>query len=232
MGNGTLAQFIESSKVLIENARGIPELASALACYGYDETRLGEGAKLWAEAETLVRKQAKEYGEQHEATAEADKARGELESAYMKTLKVARVAFSEDAQASAALKLYGPRKQTINGWLDQASTFYANLGPESSLAPKMLRFGYTVTKLQGEAALVEGLRKKIQIQAKETGEAQAATAERDKKVRALDVWVSELHAIARVAFHESPQELEKLGLLASNGPRRKKAEAAPATAKN
>jgi hypothetical protein len=228
MGSGTLSQFIESSKVLIENARAVPELSGCLAAYGYDTARLAEGQRLWSKADALVRKQAKEYGEQHEATAVAEQARAEVESAYMKTLKVARVALAEESLANSALKLYGPRKETLSGLIDQASTFYANLCTEPKFCQKMLRFGYLPQKLQAEAMLVENLRQKIQLQAKETGEAQAATAERDKKIAELDAWVSDLRAIARVAFYESPQELEKLGIVALNSPRLKKTEKAAA----
>jgi hypothetical protein len=225
MADGSMAQFIESSRLLIENAQVLPEVAAVLAGYGYDAARLEEGSRLWSKAEALVRKQAREYGERHQATAEVEAARAELVSTYMKTLKVARVAFADDILAADALKLYGPRKQSLSGWLDQVSTFYSNLRTGSRLAPKMLRFGYGLERLQAEASLVDELRRKIQAQAKESGEAQCATVERDRKLRELDTWVSELSAIARVAFHGSPQELEKLGLLVPSAPRRRKASA-------
>ena len=228
MGIGSMAQFIEASKILIENARGLPEVAQALAGFGYDEARLAEGSKLWSDAEALVRKQTKEYGEQYQASSEAEAARADFEGAYMRALKVARVAFSEDALAGGALKLFGPRKQSTSGLIDQAATFYANLAADTKLVAKMSRFGYTEAKLKGEASQLEALRAKLQAQAKETGEAQAATAARDAKLRDLDAWVSDLRAICKVAFYGSPQELEKLGLTSMNGPRRKKAEKAPA----
>jgi hypothetical protein len=59
MGIGSMARFIETSKVLIDNAGAVPELAAALAGFGYGEERLAEGSKLWAETEALVRKQTK-----------------------------------------------------------------------------------------------------------------------------------------------------------------------------
>jgi hypothetical protein len=42
-------------------------------------------------------------------------------------------------------------------------------------------------------------------------------------MRELDSWVSDLRAICKVAFYDSPQELEKLGLASLNAPRRKRA---------
>jgi hypothetical protein len=227
----TQAEFLQGARTLIENAAGIPELAAALGGYGYDAARLKEGLQLWAEADELAKKQSIGYGEQYEATQELGKAWTDANAAYMKTLKVARVAFGDDPKAIAALKLYGPRKQSVAGWLEQAGTLYANLGSDAKLMEALARFGYGAAKLQAETALVEALRRQTQVKAQGTGAAQAATAARDKKLRELDTWVSELRTICRVAFYESPQELEKLGLMALNGPRRaRKAEEAKVAA--
>lgn len=228
MSIASIASFIESSKILIENAKALPEISTALAGYGYDEARLAEGLRLWSEADALVRKQIKEYGEQHQANADSERARAEFEAIYMKSLKVARVAFSEDALASGSLKLYGPRKQSAVGQIDQAATFYANLLADRKLAAKMKRFGYDEAKLRAESALLESLRSKLQAKAKETGEAQAATVERDGKLRALDAWVSDLRAICKVAFYGSREELEKLGIASVAAARKRKPAAEPA----
>jgi len=230
MGYGTIAEFIESSRVLIQNGRGIPALSAALAAYGYSDFRFAEGTTLWAQADALVRKQALEYGEQHAATADAEQARAEVETVYMKTLKVARVALADENLAGTTLKLYGPRKETLKNYIDQAVTFYANcLDPR--FEQKMLVYGYTPQKLKAEAALVENLRVKLAIQAKESGEAKAATVERDRKLAELDTWVSNLRAIARVAFYETPQNLEQLGIPTLSNPRPKKVPTAQPAAK-
>jgi hypothetical protein len=230
-----LADFLQGAETLIENAAGIPEIAAALALYGYDAGRLEEGRKLWSETDALVKKQSLDAGGRSEATQEFDKAWTSANAAYIKALKVARVAFGEDAKAIAALKLYGPRKQSLAGWLEQAQTFYANLAADSGLSGRLLRFGYTSVKLVAEAEAVDEVRQKTQAKVQGSGTAQASTAARDKKLRELDSWVSELRTIARVAFYENPQELEKLGVLALNGPRRAKkpeAVAVAASAKN
>jgi len=209
MGKSSMASFLESSRLLIANASGLGEVAAVLGGYGYDEARLAAGSRLLAETEALVRRQEKEYGGRHEATDEAEKARSGLDAAYMKTLKVARVAFADDAKVSAALKLYGPRKQSQAGWLDQTSAFYANLQSDEKLLRKMSQYGYSAQKIREEETLLEALHAKIQLRAKGTGQAQTATRERDRKIKELDSYVSNLRAIARVAFYESPQELEK-----------------------
>ena len=132
-----------------------------------------------------------------------------------------------------ALKLYGPRRLTIAGWMDQATTLYANLSSDARLSAGLVRFGYSAEKLDMEKALVEDLRVAIQARAQKAGGAQSTTAARDAKLRELDTWVSDFRTICRVAFYENPQELEKLGVMVLNGPRHatKKAQAAAGSTK-
>ena len=215
----SLADFMQGAHTLIENAIASPELVAVLACYGYDAARLEEGRSLWAIVDGLTKKQVADYGRQYEATQSYEKAWTMAHAAYMKTLKVSRVAFGGDAGAVAALKLYGPRMQTIAGWMDQATTLYANLASDARLSAGLTRFGYSAAKLEVEKALVEDLRLEIQAQAQKTGDAQSTTAARDVKLRELDTWISDFRTICRVAFYENPQELEKLGVLVLNGPR-------------
>ena len=47
--------------------------------------------------------------------------------AYMRTLKVARIAMVGNLKAEEALLLRGRRKDGLAEWLDQATTFYTNL---------------------------------------------------------------------------------------------------------
>jgi hypothetical protein len=226
MHHGSLADFLQGSKTLIENASALPEIATALSAYGYDTARLEEGRRLWAEADGLSKKQSLDSGGRSEAREELDRAWAAADSAYMKTLKVARVAFGEDPKAIAALKLYGPRKQSFSGWIDQAGTFYSNLSADPGLAGRLTRYGYDVGRIKAEAASVEAVRERSQAKTLGSGQAQSSTAARDRKLQELDAWVSELRTIARLALYENPQELEKLGVMVMNGPRKaKKAEA-------
>jgi hypothetical protein len=221
MANEALGSFLANSRTLIENARGLVEISETLAGYGYDAARFDEGAALWEAADSLAKAQAKEHGEKLQASADFDAAWEKANSAYMKTLKLARIAFQDKSAACSALKLYGPRRQSVEGWLDQASVFYANLKSDQAYMDSLSRYAYTSRKIATESALVEEVRTSLQAQAKESGEARTATAERDKKVKQLDAWVSELKTVAKIAFHERPLELEKLGLRSSNGSRKK-----------
>ena len=176
MHQGSLADFLQGSKTLIENASTLPEIATALASYGYDAARFEEGRRLWAEADSLAKKQSLDSGGRSGATQELDKAWTVANKSYMKALKIARIAFGEDPKAIAALKLYGPRKQSVAGWIEQAETFYANLAADPVLAGRLRRYGYDSARLGSEATQVEAVRSKTQVTQHNRSNATVSTA--------------------------------------------------------
>lgn len=226
----SIADFMQGSKTLIENALTDASIASILAGFGYDAARIEAGRRLWTEADSLARKQSADKAEQRGAAQDLDRIWEAANAAYMKSLKVARVAFGEDNRAITSLKLYGSRKQSLAGWLEQASTFYGNVIASAEFLSVLGRYGYSRSKLLEEGALVEEVRKRSLAHAEGNGAAQSATAQRDAKLRELDAWVSDFRCICRVALYEQPQELEKLGVMVLNGPRREAASKAAAKA--
>ena len=135
----------------------------------------------------------------------------EADAAYMRTFKVARVAFKDSAKGQAAMMLSGTRKHSLSGWIEQATAFYSNLLGNADLLAAMAAFGYDQARLAAEQALVQKVVTANLVQEKEKGEAQDATKQRDAKLDALDTWMSDFKAIATVALEERPQWLEKLG---------------------
>lgn len=211
MSNQSMAQFMNAARVAITNAQEDPQLQANLALFGYDAAKLAAGSALLSEAETLMQQQAAEYGEQFAASEALVAARAEATVAYMRSLKVARVAFRKDAQAQAALLLNGERKQSLGGWLQQATTFYANLLADARLVGGMAQFGYDEAKLTAEQGLVTAVQSLDAAQEREKGEAQAATKARDGKLDELAEWLADFREIAAVALADEPQQLERLG---------------------
>jgi len=194
--------------------------AQAVAAYGYDAARIGEGVAALSEAQTLVSQQAKEYGEAHQATEDLNKAFDKASEAYRKALKVARVVFLDPA-AIGALKLAGPRKESTNGFLEQATPFYDNLVASPTLLATISQYGFSEARVKAEQKLVADVRQAVNAQLRETGEAQLATRNCDKSIDALDTWVSGYRAICKVALADEPQQLEQLGIVVLNQARNK-----------
>jgi hypothetical protein len=110
------------------------------------------------------------------------------------------------------LQLVGARKQSIRGWLDQATTFYDNALANEDIQADLARFNITPEVLAEGQAAVEAVARANSQQEQEKGDAQAATAVRDDAVEALDEWMSEFRVAARIALEDEPQQLEKLGI--------------------
>ena len=218
----TLEDFLQDARVLIGNSQTVPEVSGALKDFGYTPERLAEGQALLQAAESLVLQPRKEYGDQYDATSATQKAWDAADSAYIKTLKIARLVFVDDVQAITALRLAGSRKATLAGWTEQAVVFYGNLLAQPPLVSALARFGYSPAKLTAEKALVDAVVTLAQKQAKETGEAQKATAARDAALNRLDTWVGELRTVVKVALADDPQTLEAVGTSVSVGGRPKK----------
>lgn len=215
MANGNrIDQFLLIAQVMIENALSDTGVKTALASFGYSEEKLKAGKKLYEEAVALQNTQKKEYGDQVAATAELNDIWDTAHQQYIRTLRIARVAFNENIKADKATMLFGRRKQSLSGWLEQARAFYTNLLSDTAFLTALAEYGYTNEKLQQESALIDQVIAKHLQQKKEIGEAQEATETRDKALDKLAQWISDLRAVAKVALEDNPQQLEKMGILA------------------
>ena len=65
----------------------------------------------------------------------------------------------------------------------------------------------TIAKAQHEAALVRQARADY---LREKGESQDATKQKDAAFRAIETWLSDFFAVARIALEDNPQLLEAL----------------------
>ena len=206
-----LEHELHSAEVAIENSLGDTTVLGALGEFGYDKAAILKGRSLCVEARKKFEAHKVEYGEQYAATAELERVWKESGRVYMRSIKVARIAFKNDEKARTALILGGTRKVSLAGWLDQSRTFYANLLEDQGFVDAMARFGYNRKKLEAESSLVQEVSRANLAQEREKGDAQKATEVRDDKLDALADWISDFRAIARVAFEDDPQMLEKLG---------------------
>ena len=212
----TVEQRLLAARVALDNTRSDPVILAAMAGFGYDETRLSEGETLLTQGEALHQQQKREYGEQYDATGALKVAFEAANKVYTTSLKIARLVFKSDLKAQGALALNGLRRSTISGWIGQSTQFYANLLADEAMMAAMGGFGYTVEKLQAEQALVADVETAHVVQARETGEAQAATQARDAKMDALDTWMGTFFTVAKAALEENAQLLEKIGLVVAS----------------
>jgi hypothetical protein len=204
-------EFLVRADVAIHNALNDPEILAALTPFGYDETALQAGADLLAEAETLHRAQQAEYAEQYTATAALERAWDAARDLYMQHLALARVAFRDDRETYRFLGLDGRRKRSFAGWVEQAETFYTHLlETPDVLAAFRDRFPLEPSVFADGLAQVEALMEYNRVQEQKKSAAQQATKDRDAAFNALDAWLRDYRAVAKIALRDQLQMLEAL----------------------
>ena len=210
MSKTSVGEILNSARLAINNAKD-PYIEAQLTQMGYDAAKMAVGSTLLNEAELLAQQQIAKYGHQFAASEAFKVAREEAKVVYNRALKVARVAFQDDVQATAALLLNGERKTSFGSWYQQLSTFYGNLLADPRLLAVMLPYGYTTAKLTAEQTAVRALQGLDEAQEKLKGDAQAATKLRDAKIKALTKWLADFRKIAAVALVDDSQKMEALG---------------------
>lgn len=214
MQDRSLANFLEEARQMLSALDGDADLAKAFEGYPLNAEWLAETQALYDEVVTAVSIQQREKAEQIAATEAFYNAQDTLKTAYMKALRVARVAFMEETQAQKQLQLNGTRAKAYSKWIQQVERFYSQLLSNVDWVATMASYKYPEAKLQEEASLIPPVRSAKDIQIREMGESQAATLARDEKIDALDKRIQWLRALAPIALEEDyPQWQEKLGIV-------------------
>ncbi len=175
----------------------------------YDRKTILKGKALNENVRLLQSAKKDHYGAKATVTDTLAANLTEAQRMYHEQVTLARLAFKDDRGMQMKLEITGPRKKSKNGWFAQAMTFY---GKVDEMAPAMAGYGVTLETLQQTRAMVEALATARQQQLQHKGEAQNATEQRDIALRAMDRWMSDFRAAARVALKDNPQWLEMLGM--------------------
>ena len=210
----TIDSFLLKAKIAIENGMSNAEIAGIMKEFGYTSEKMAEGNTLLIKANELNIKQKKEYGEQYAATDAVNNRYNQINTSYMKHIKLARLVFKDERDKFKGLELSGERKRSLSGWISQAKQFYTGMLSEEGNITGISKYGITKEKLEAGLTAVEELESLKVKQEKESGEAQQATVERDNCFDELNEWIGEFRTVARIALEDKPQYLEMIGIKA------------------
>ena len=164
----TEAIRLTSARLIVSNALEPPSISERLKPFGYDLIRIQKGKALLDTAEQLIARHNKEYGDQYAATEALKEQYRKVRASYMEHVKLARVAQKKHSNLEGSLQLQGKRKDTISGWLSQASVFYDNALAIPDIKEALSAYGID------KAALERG---KVQVDA-----VAAALSEQKRKI--------------------------------------------------
>ncbi len=203
--------YLQKVRLAVDNGQNVPEIAAAIAQYGFDAVRMTDGAGLLGTAESQQSAQVKAYGVQHGATNALNAAFADADKLFADHRRLAKMVFRDDSTAQTALHLTERKKQALDPWLGQTDTFYENLLGEPDWVTAMGRFNITALILTDAQAGIANVKSLDSAQEKAKGLAQGATKTRNAALDTLDIWYVEFRNVARIALDDN-QLLESLGL--------------------
>lgn len=213
MATRPLADLVSRARIAFTNARAESDIGAALTPFGYTAERLDDLLDLVGDVEVRTATQGREYGEQYAATTAAEAARAALEALFARHRQIARIVYRRGTDAYRGLALDGRVADATAALVAQAGTFYRILADSPDLAGPLAALTLDAAAIADGLARVEAVQAAVAAQAKETGEAQRATAERDDAATRLRAAYADFVAIAKLALSEMPQARERLGLL-------------------
>jgi hypothetical protein len=114
-----------------------------------------------------------------------------------------------DRGAAQKLDLANRRKRTQAGWLIQAQQFYTNALGDSTIVQKLATYGIARNHFMDAQRMVAAIAATLVARQATTEAAQALTKDRDAALTALDHWMRDFRAIARVALADQPEWQEQ-----------------------
>ncbi|MCP5108647.1 MAG: hypothetical protein GY950_35000, partial [bacterium] len=208
-----------------EHVLGVAELAfgtaqeeedvrTPLLNYNYDDKKLKWCMEIQTVAKKDYQNQLKQYSEQFEATKALEAAFDEANPVYIEHVTLTRMVLRFNPVKLIKFGIKGRRRRNNFQWVQQGELYYDNtLEDEELLLELNERFGLTKEKLEAGRKLVLNVGEALRVQAKERGEAQQATVDRDKSFRELYYALSDFFQVCRFALAPTPQLLEKVGIL-------------------
>lgn len=206
-----LADLAARVRVLFSGAHTTPEIVALVTPFGYDAAALDAALDLVEDVEALTTAQRAEYADQFAATGAARTAFAALEALYTRHRSLARLSHPRSSEAYRALALAGRAPNDAAGLLRAAESFYGVAETRPDLAATIRTLD--AAALDDARAHRTALRAALDAQAKESSEAQRATALRDDAVARLRARAADFAAIAKIALAGTPQLRERLGLL-------------------
>lgn len=205
----TITELFESVQVTVDHLTADESLQGKMNVYGFTADRVQEGNTLLTNARQLHSTQVQHYDASRQLSAQIKHDREAALENFKEHAAMARIVFRKEP---VILQELGIDKFNTTGWLwiNNALAFYTK---GINYLDRLQAFGVTEPTLQQNKAAIEALVSLKGQRLKKKGEAENSTYLRDESIRALRAWYGEFRKLARIAFKETPQELESFGIV-------------------
>lgn len=204
-------KILESATIALQNVESNPIIKPLMEALGYNTAKIDQGKALLNTAKTEFDTHQSLEDVRANAYKVFEDERKKIEVNYAKDRKKAKVIFRDNTLALKELGLTGTIPGSYIKWLEKTKLFYQTLHTQSDLLNQLAVVKITAQEVTDAIAASNQLESKRAKYIQAKGNAQNATKTKGKAFKALDKWMSDFYAIARIALEEEPQLLESLG---------------------
>jgi len=206
------SDYLYRVSTLFTNSVQDEKIRDAVFSYGYSQEKMEEGKKLYEILDSLEREYLRAIDIKAAINFQKQKLHRQVNKSYMKYLKIARIAFDQHIEARESLMLEGIRERIFEKWFHQVEVFCNNILGNAEYWPYLEQYGIRNNDIEGLKALLGELRVLADQTLKLTGQVKMITEKKRAQTIQVQNWVSDYIKIARIAFEDAPQNLEKLGI--------------------
>lgn len=208
----SIGSFLESTKVMLANAKEDEQISALLLTYKVDAQRYEAGLNLCQKGYLLEINQLKLHGQQYRAYKQFEKTYNSANDVYQMHLKFLRISFNKDMEKLKEISAKGIRPLNTADWLKQAFAFYQTAINDAEVTTEMDYYGITAEMLKAGEQKIYDVETAFRVHKNKMGAAQDAIDLRDQALKELAEFRRKFVAVCRIALKDHPQLLEKLGI--------------------
>ena len=209
MKTTSITDLFEAVQVTVDHLSADETLQGKMNAYGFSADRVQEGNTLLTNARQLHSTKVQRYDASRQLSAQINQDREAALETFKEHAAMARIVFRKEP---VTLQELGIDKFKTAGWtwINNAIAFYTKA---PNYLDRFQEIGLTEAALQQNKAAVDTLVNLKGQRLKKKGEAENSTYLRDASIKALRAWYGEFRKLARIAFKDTPQELEIFGIV-------------------
>lgn len=204
--------FIHLTEEAINTARTDPEIAAALAEFGYTREKLQNGVTFLAGAKIYFSEFTSSNGMQSLKMKELLAVWETADHVFSIHRQLAKIALKHTPTLTELLGLTGPKYRSLSGWLLQARQFYTNALLSTDAQIALARFNLNRKKLEEGQVLIRQVAE-LENAISEMGDDPYEVLKMDGALDNLVNWFDDFVDISKIALEKTPHLLKKLGVV-------------------
>lgn len=205
-------QILENFNLALANATSNIDIANNMAIFGYDAAKISEGKAVLAATQQAYNFNKQEDQESVAARVAFNKIFDQVWDTFKLNYKKAQVVFRNDEVVKSNLMLFGSMPRQYAKQMEKMSLFYERIQADPAIQSKLATLATSAEDITAAVAALAEAKAARNTYQNEIGESQNATKVKNAAFEAIENWMDDFYAVAKIAMEDQPQLLESLGV--------------------